>query len=73
VTVLMGMRLFFLNADHRTRVTRAISGLALRWFGWWVLVWVLAYGGNIYFFQLSGQGNSGFGVWGAGDRGLPQL
>jgi len=35
------------------------SGLALRWFGWWVLVW-WAYEG-IYFFQLPAR-NSRFGL-----------
>jgi hypothetical protein len=30
-------------------------GLALRWFGWWVLVWTVAYEG-IYFFQLPAKG-----------------
>ncbi len=31
------------------------SGLALRWFGWWVLVWVVAYEG-IYLLQLPAKG-----------------
>jgi uncharacterized membrane protein len=54
VTVLMGMRYFFsmLITDARNS---GDSGLALRWFGWWVLVWVVAYEG-IYFFQLPAKG-----------------
>jgi len=53
-TVLMGMRYFFsmLITDARNS---GDSGLALRWFGWWVLVWVVAYEG-IYFFQLPAKG-----------------
>src|SRR5712672_2768729 len=52
--VLMGMRYFFsmLITDARNS---GDSGLALRWFGWWVLVWVVAYEG-IYFFQLPAKG-----------------
>src|SRR5260370_7566805 len=54
VTVVMGMRYFFsmLITDARNS---GDSGLALRWFGWWVLVWVVAYEG-IYFFQLPAKG-----------------
>jgi len=52
--VLVGMRYFFsmLSSDARN------SGdprLALRWLGWWVLVWLVAYAG-IYFFQLPAKG-----------------
>src|SRR5260221_12859061 len=54
VTVIVGMRYFFslLITDARN------SGdprLALRWFGWWVLVWVVAYEG-IYLLQLPAKG-----------------
>src|SRR6266481_5566981 len=54
VRVLMGRRYFFsmLITDARNS---GDSGLALRWFGWWVLVWVVAYEG-IYFFQLPAKG-----------------
>jgi uncharacterized membrane protein len=54
VTVVMGMRYFFsmLITDARNSGNPA---LALRWFGWWVLVWVVAYEG-IYFFQLPAKG-----------------
>jgi uncharacterized membrane protein len=54
VTVLVGMRYFFsmLVTDARNS---GDSGLALRWFGWWVLVWVVAYEG-IYFLQLPAKG-----------------
>src|ERR1700686_4224522 len=54
VTVLVGMRYFFsmLMTDARNS---GDSGLALRWFGWWVLVWVVAYEG-IYFLQLPAKG-----------------
>ena len=50
ITVLVGMRYFFamLSSDARNSGN---PGLALRWFGWWVLVWVVAYEG-IYFLQL---------------------
>ena len=52
--VLVGMRYFFsmLSSDARN------SGdprFALRWLGWWVLVWLVAYAG-IYFFQLPAKG-----------------
>jgi uncharacterized membrane protein len=52
--VVVGMRYFFsmLVTDARNSGN---AGLALRWFGWWVLVWVLAYEG-IYFFQLPAKG-----------------
>ena len=52
--VVVGMRYFFsiLITDARNSGN---AGLALRWFGWWVLVWVVAYEG-IYFFQLPAKG-----------------
>ncbi len=54
VTVLVGMRYFFrLLAEDAHRVGN--PGLALRWFGIWVLVWVAAYGA-IYFLQLPRKG-----------------
>src|SRR3981189_349903 len=74
VTVLMGMRYFFsmLITDARNS---GDSGLALRWFGWWVLVWVAAYEG-IYFFQLPAKGIRD-SVWvrivGSGVLGLMML
>jgi uncharacterized membrane protein len=54
VTVLVGMRYFFsmLVTDARNA---GDAGLAVRWFGWWVLVWLVAYEG-IYFFQLPAKG-----------------
>jgi uncharacterized membrane protein len=54
VTVLVGMRYFFslLVIDARNAGN---PGLALRWFGWWVLVWVVAYEG-IYLLQLPAKG-----------------
>src|ERR1700730_5759727 len=54
ITVLVGMRYFFsmLMTDARNS---GESGLALRWFGWWVLVWIVAYEG-IYFLQLPAKG-----------------
>jgi len=54
ITVLVGMRYFFsmLSSDARNSGN---SGLALRWFGWWVLVWVVAYEG-IYLLQLPAKG-----------------
>jgi hypothetical protein len=54
VTVLVGMRYFFsmLVSDARNS---GDTGLALRWFGWWVLVWVVAYEG-IYLLQLPAKG-----------------
>jgi uncharacterized membrane protein len=54
ITVLVGMRYFFsmLASDARNSGNPA---LALRWFGWWVLVWVLAYEG-IYLLQLPAKG-----------------
>src|ERR1700719_1357287 len=54
ITVLVGMRYFFsmLMTDARTS---GDTGLALRWFGWWILVWLVAYEG-IYFLQLPAMG-----------------
>src|ERR1700724_1631012 len=54
ITVLVGMRYFFsmLMTDARTS---GDTGLALRWFGWWILVWLVAYEG-IYFLQLPAKG-----------------
>jgi uncharacterized membrane protein len=54
VTVFIGMRYFFtmLSTDARNLGN---PGLALRWFGWWVLVWVVAYEG-IYLLQLPAKG-----------------
>src|SRR5216683_100119 len=54
VTVVVGMRYFFslLATDARNSGN---AGLALRWFGWWVLVWTVAYEG-IYFLQLPAKG-----------------
>src|ERR1700676_3718627 len=54
ITVLVGMRNFFsmLMTDARNS---GDTGLALRWCGWWVLVWVVAYEG-IYFLQLPSKG-----------------
>jgi len=54
VTVLVGLRYFFslLATDARNSGN---PGLALRWFGWWVLVWVVAYAG-IYVLQLPAKG-----------------
>src|SRR5712692_9744044 len=54
VTVVVGMRYFFslLATDARNAGN---PGLALRWFGWWVLVWTVAYEG-IYFLQLPAKG-----------------
>jgi uncharacterized membrane protein len=54
VTVILGIRYFFslLVTDARNA---GHPGLALRWFGWWVLVWTVAYEG-IYFLQLPAKG-----------------
>jgi uncharacterized membrane protein len=54
VTVVVGMRYFFLllvTDAHNSGNPR----LALRWFGLWVLVWVVAFEG-IYFLQLPAKG-----------------
>ncbi len=54
VTVIVGMRYFFslLVTDARNA---GDPDLALRWFGWWVLVWIVAYEG-IYLLQLPAKG-----------------
>ena len=54
ITVVVGMRYFFslLITDARNMGN---PGLALRWFGWWVLVWTVAYEG-IYALQLPAKG-----------------
>ncbi len=54
VTVFVGLRYFFslLATDARNSGN---PGLALGWFGWWVLVWVVAYAG-IYVLQLPANG-----------------
>src|SRR6202048_1852483 len=54
VTVIVGMRYFFslLITDARNSGN---PGLALQWFGWWVLVWTVAYEG-IYYLQLPAKG-----------------
>jgi uncharacterized membrane protein len=54
ITVLVGMRYFFrLLAVDAHNAGNPSS--ALRWFGWWVLVWVLAYE-PIYALQLPARG-----------------
>jgi uncharacterized membrane protein len=54
ITALVGLRYFFtmLSADARNS---GDPSLALRWFAWWLLVWVVAYAG-VYFFQLPATG-----------------
>ena len=54
ITVFVGLRYFFtmLSADARNS---GDPGLTLRWFAWWLLVWLVAYAG-IYFFQLPAAG-----------------
>lgn len=54
ITVLVGLRYFFtiLSSDAHNS---GDPGLALRWFGWWFLIWLVAYAG-IYFFQLPAKG-----------------
>jgi uncharacterized membrane protein len=54
VTVVVGIRYFFslLSADARNA---GDTSLALRWFGWWLLVWIVAYA-PIYVFQLPAKG-----------------
>jgi uncharacterized membrane protein len=54
VTVVVGLRYFWmiLAADAQNSGN---SGLALRWFGEWLLVWLVAYG-LIYPFQLPSKG-----------------
>lgn len=59
VAVLVGLRYFFilLAADARNAGN---ASLALRWFGWWLLVWTVAYG-LIYPLQLPSKGTLGSG------------
>ena len=54
ITVLVGLRYYFtiLSADAHNSGN---PSLALRWFGWWLLVWVVAYA-LIYPFQLPSKG-----------------
>jgi hypothetical protein len=54
ITVVMGMRYFFrlLAVDAHNA---GDSSLVLRWFGWWVLVWTVAYE-LIYILQLPRKG-----------------
>lgn len=54
VTVLMGLRYYWLilAADARNA---GDSSLALRWFGWWLLIWIVAFA-LIYPLQLPAKG-----------------
>jgi uncharacterized membrane protein len=54
VTVVVGLRYYFtiLSADAHNSGN---PSLALRWFGWWLLVWLAAYA-LIYPFQLPSKG-----------------
>jgi uncharacterized membrane protein len=54
ITVLVGLRYYFttLSADAHNSGN---PSLALRWFGWWLLVWLVAYA-LIYPFQLPSKG-----------------
>src|SRR5262249_42486514 len=54
VTVVVGLRYFFqvLSGDAHNAGN---PGLALRWFGWWLLVWLVAYA-LIYPLQLPFKG-----------------
>jgi uncharacterized membrane protein len=54
ITVVMGLRYFFslLASDARNA---GDPSLALRWFGWWLLVWILAFG-LIYLLQRPAKG-----------------
>jgi uncharacterized membrane protein len=54
ITVLVGLRYYFtiLSADAHNSGN---PSLTLRWFGWWLLVWLVAYG-LIYPFQLPSKG-----------------
>jgi uncharacterized membrane protein len=54
ITVLVGLRYYFtiLSADA---YNSGNPSLALRWFGWWLLVWLIAYA-LIYPFQLPSKG-----------------
>jgi uncharacterized membrane protein len=57
VTVLVGLRYYFilLSADAQNA---GRSGLAIKWFGWWLLVWLVAYA-LIYPLQLPSKGITG--------------
>ena len=61
ITVMIGVRYFFrsLAADA---YNSGDSGLVLRWFGWWLLVWIVAYA-FIYALQLPAQGILDSGWW----------
>jgi uncharacterized membrane protein len=54
VTVLVGLRYFFqlLSVDAHNA---GDSSLVLKWFGWWLLVWIVAYA-LIYALQLPAKG-----------------
>lgn len=54
ITVLMGLRYFFtlLASDAHNA---GDPSLTLRWFGWWLLVWIVAYA-LIYVLQLPAKG-----------------
>jgi uncharacterized membrane protein len=54
ITVVVGLRYYFtiLSSDAHNSGN---PGLALRWFGWWLLVWLVAYA-LIYPFQLPSKG-----------------
>jgi uncharacterized membrane protein len=54
ITVLVGLRYYFtiLSADAQNSGNPALT---LRWFGWWLLVWLVAYA-LIYPFQLPSKG-----------------
>jgi uncharacterized membrane protein len=54
ITVVVGLRYYFtiLSADAQNSGN---PGLTLRWFGWWLLVWLVAYA-LIYPFQLPSKG-----------------
>jgi uncharacterized membrane protein len=54
ITVLVGIRYFFSVLASDAHYSGDAS-LALRWFGWWLLVWFVAYG-LIYALQLPGKG-----------------
>jgi uncharacterized membrane protein len=60
VAVIVGLRYFFiiLSADAHNA---GDPSLTLRWFGWWLLVWVVAYA-LIYPFQLPSKGILGNSV-----------
>jgi len=54
VTVLVGLRYFSIHLASDARLAGDIS-LVGKWFGWWFLVWMVAYG-LVYFLQLPAQG-----------------